>query len=473
MIGGGFSGAAVVIQLLRRRFAAPTRILLIDRAREAGRGMAYAVRDYPYLLNVPAAQMSLYEELPLDFLEFARGREIAAASHDFLQRSLYGDYLGARLAASVASSAQNVQFVRVVGEAIRVHKLQGRRPEFDQWNVVLADGRDLLADDVVLALGNPEPQRLAALREIADSAAYVHDPWNPRRPALCATNASDRVLLLGTGLTMVDIALRLTSLERPPAELHALSRHGLLPTPQSDFNRCAVRHEDREVLARSQSSLVSLAGAVRSLALAAAERGDDWRSVIALVRNQLPALWPRLTAPDRRRFLRHLRPYWDAHRHRLPSALAERLRSLCASGALKLNAGRLLFAEPLKKGVQVLWQTRSRAQQRVSVYDRVINCTGPDYSVAHSRDPLVRTLLTEGLITPDALGLGIETTDDMQVIGRDGQCISRLYYLGPWLRSRFWEANAVPELRSHAERLAAVIAGQLYARRSPARVSSG
>jgi glycine/D-amino acid oxidase-like deaminating enzyme len=58
IVGAGFCGTVLAANLLRRPPSAPTDIVLIERGSAMGRGLAYAAREFPYLLNVPAARLS-------------------------------------------------------------------------------------------------------------------------------------------------------------------------------------------------------------------------------------------------------------------------------------------------------------------------------------------------------------------------------------------------------------------------------
>ncbi|HZF16769.1 MAG TPA: FAD/NAD(P)-binding protein [Steroidobacteraceae bacterium] len=456
VIGGGFSGAALAIQLLRQPVSAATRVVVIERGEAIGRGVAYARRDYPYLLNVPASQMSAFADWPLDFVDFAASRGIAGAAQAFLPRQLYGEYLSARLES--AARASSTQFIRIRGEAIRAYVLEGRSVEHRRWNVALADGRDVLANAVVLATGTPPPRCLPELAGIAACDSYVKDPWSLCEDARIASGPGERVLIVGAGLTMADVAVRLANSRRPPARIDVLSRRILAHAPQTDFSRATPREADRQLLAATRCTVRGWCRSLRQLAANAAARGEDWRTAIALARSHVPTLWQQLDLDDRRRFLRHLQAIWDAHRHRLPPTIAIQLQQLVKSGGLQRFAGRLQFAEPLKRGVQVVWRERASAREQVRVYDRVINCTGPDYALHRSSDPLIRALVKEGHLAPDPLDLGLATGSGYRVIGRDRLAVDGLYYLGPALRARYWEATAVPELRLHAEQLARELA---------------
>jgi uncharacterized NAD(P)/FAD-binding protein YdhS len=149
--------------------------------------------------------------------------------------------------------------------------------------------------------------------------------------------------------------------------------------------------------------------AVRSLARDAEAAGGDWREAINFVRGVAPNLWQRMSIADRARFLRHVRPYWDVHRHRLPEAALTRITHLMHTSRLHVHAGRLEALEPHTDGVRVQWRPRGQDTRRHVVVDRVVNCTGPDYNLKRARDPLLQSLVRDGLVVPDPLGLGLRT----------------------------------------------------------------
>ena len=183
-------------------------------------------------------------------------------------------------------------------------------------------------------------------------------------------------------------------------------------------------------------------------------------SVRRLARSQLPAQWHALDVAHRARFLRHARSLWDVHRHRVPAAPLSAVRTLARSGVLEVHAGRLEGLRLLDDAVEVQWRPRGGRRTRAWLVDRVINCTGPEGRVERLDDPLVQSLLANGFIRGDALGLGIDVADDGRPLARDGRPVDRLHYVGPWLRARDWEATAVPELREHAARLAERLAAR-------------
>lgn len=442
IVGGGFSGAMVAIGLLHRAVRGPLRIVLIERDAQLGRGVAYAQRSFPYLLNVPAGRMSANPDDPAEFLRFARARLPTAGSEDFLPRDLYGDYLQELLFAAKAAAAEGVQLEVVRGAVVAVQALPGSQ----QQQLTLADGQQIAADDVVLALGNPAPASPACMASFLNHPAYVPDPWE----AQLRFSRRQQVLLIGTGLTAADVINQAASLSAAMPVIHALSRHALVPPRQSVFHVPALQDDVHERLFASTCSLRDLVRTVRTLGEQAQRDGGDWREVITAVRSRAPQLWQRLAPQERQRFLRHLRTYWDVHRHRLPPQVSERVVQLHERGRLHFHAGRLLECQTRERRIEVLWQPRGARHYQSRTFDLVINCTGPDYRLRQSSDPLWRHLLDSGRCVADELGLGLRTGVDGAVIDAAGQPASNLFYVGPMLRADHWEATAVQELRGHA-----------------------
>jgi uncharacterized NAD(P)/FAD-binding protein YdhS len=252
---------------------------------------------------------------------------------------------------------------------------------------------------------------------------------------------------------MIDAALRLAAVRPRVRRIHVLSRHGLLPEPQA-VGATAPRNPDMRPLDEAGGSARRLTRAFRALMRETVAAGGDWREVLALSRARLPALWIGLSTRERARFLRHVRSYWDVHRHRVPAGPRAAVRNLERIGVLEVHAGRLVAARAIDDAVEVTWLPRGGSRTRAWLADRIVNCTGPNARAERSADPFVGSLIAAGFVRADALSLGLDIAADGRPIGRDGAPVDRLWYLGPWLRARDWEATAVPELRDHAARLA-------------------
>jgi uncharacterized NAD(P)/FAD-binding protein YdhS len=456
IVGAGFSGTVVAINLLQRPSSRPVRVLLVDRT-APGRGIAYAHREFPYLLNVPAGRMSADALNPGDFLNFALAREPRAAAEDFLPRSLYGEYLQTRLRDAERNATDGTWLESVSGTATSLTCLHGG----PRYGVQLADGRTLLADEVVLALGNPPSPALPGSQDLRGGAQYIADPWS----APVHFRAGERVLVVGTGLTMADVVIAGLSSARSDVHVHAISRHGLVPPSQAALRHGHVQIETRRLIQAASFSTRALFRAVRELVRDTARAGADWRDVINHLRNLAPQLWQRMPLRERQRFLRHLRPYWDIHRHRLPRQTRGEIDNLRQQRRLSVHAGRILALQVTGDKVRVTWRPRGTRAHASLLVDRVINCTGPNYDPRRSPDPLLISLLSQGLVVPDALGLGLRTSAYGALLDAKGRCVPGLYYIGPMLRPDHWETTAVQELRDHAARLAHHLSSPVLRRR--------
>jgi uncharacterized NAD(P)/FAD-binding protein YdhS len=443
IVGAGFSGTSVATNLLRAGHAQPVRIVLIDRA-EIGRGVAYRRSSDAYRLNVPASRMSANVDDPDEFLTFAQRRVPGARGEDFLSRELYGEYLESSLRRAESDAPPEIELQRLHGLVIAIERI----PRTSTYQVHLDDGRIVCATDVVLALGNPSPASLPGSDKLRGDARYLENPWL----ASSTVRAGETVLLVGTGLTMADVAV--AGLAERKVVIHAVSRHGLLPTPQAPFRHAQLEHDPEPLLAAASTSVRCLYQAVRALATDIESNNGDWREAISYIRELAPRLWQRLAVSERRRFLRHVRCYWDVHRHRLPEATWTELRDLQREGRLHLHAARILRLEPAGKYIRVVYRPRGQSEVEKLLVDRVINCTGPDYNPAHTRERLLRSLLAQGLATGDAMGLGLVTDELGTLISASGHPANGLYYIGPMLRPAYWETTAVAELRQHAALLA-------------------
>jgi uncharacterized NAD(P)/FAD-binding protein YdhS len=461
IIGGGFSGTVLAANLLRRPPPGPTRIILVERPARIGCGVAYGSSAYPYLLNVPAARMSATSYEPSQLIEFARRHLPEAGPDSYLPRQLYGEYLREFLRLAERAAPHNVQLERVHGEATAVHPLHGTGPILVQ----VAD-QQYLADQVVLACGDPPAAVKTYATKVAGLSAYVRDPHQAQ-----VVQPSDRTLLLiGTGLTIVDVAVAAAA-HNSTVQIIALSRHGLLPAPQHRASRAVLDVQLDPCGLLASRSLRKVVAAVRRLAHSVQERGGDWREAITRTRECAPALWQNFSQAERQRFLRHVRAYWDIHRHRMPPEFAESLGALRRSGQLQVRAGciRQLRGEGDRIGVR--WRARGCQDTQEFSVDRVIDCSGSDHRLQGTGDVLWRRLLDAGLASPDPCGLGLRTGQHGALIDAGGRGLAQLFYLGPMLRADHWEATAVGELRSRAEALAVVLANQAIPQRAAAAAS--
>ncbi|MFY0564580.1 FAD/NAD(P)-binding protein [Archangium lansingense] len=435
VVGGGASGTLLAVQLLRNA-SGPLRVALLERTGRVGPGLAYSTESASHLLNVPAGRMSAFPEDPEHFLRWIRRLEPATAPGDFVQRRRYGQYLETVLNEAREAAAPGVGLELLQGEVLSISQVR------DVARVVLAQGPVLEARTVVLAVGNALPADLpVADGGLYASPRYVRSPW--AEGALQHVRPHHPVLLVGTGLTMVDTVLSLAE-RNHEGRIHAISRHGLLP----QVHRPGVV-AGPPVAPAEPDRVRSILGALRDQARRAGE-GGDWRATVDSLRPLTASLWRGLSEPERRRFLRHLRSLWDVHRHRMAPAVNDILLQLQASGVLRIHAARVRNFQLSDEG-WVLARVRPRGFSREATFrvQHVINCTGPDASIGRGHS-LLRGLLESGLARTDALGLGLATDAEGSLLDAQGRASELFFTLGPLRRGDLWETTAIPEIRVQA-----------------------
>jgi uncharacterized NAD(P)/FAD-binding protein YdhS len=463
VVGAGFCGLATLAQLFAGWSGGPLRVVWIERGGRFGPGVAYSARSGRRLLNVRAGAMSALPDQPDHFLAFARraadGSE-QPCGQDFLPRSLYGRYLEDCLRQAEAAVAGVASLVRLRGEAMRL-----RGPDGSGWaGLTLADGTQVSAQRVVLALGNALPARPAWLEgfEPGSDDRLLTNPWDEN--ALESIGPDERVLVLGTGLTAIDSILDLAPrLSR--GSILAVSRRGLVPRPHRDLHDLPAL-PPLDLQPKEQRSVLALLRGLRRRAREQQGRGGDWRQVIDALRPHTQGLWAALPLEQRARFLERLAPYWDAHRHRLPGSAWAALGAHLHTGRVRLLAGRVRALRALPRGLQVDVQRRGAlGSERIEV-DRLLLANGPETDPARAYGPLVSTALAEGLLRRDPLGLGLESTAEGRALDRAGRVLPWLDLIGPLRRASLWESTAVPELRGQAQRLAERLRSRLDPRDS-------
>jgi uncharacterized NAD(P)/FAD-binding protein YdhS len=397
-----------------------------------GCGVAYSTKEPAHLLNVRAEAMSA---LAGETDHFARRFEAEGGDRrGFAQRRFFGRYLGEVLDEAVASGCTQLRHATAIAASW----------SGDRWHVSFDDGSSVDAKALVLAVGNQEPEALRAFDGIGHR--FVRNPWGAEcRGAIEDLAASgDQALLVGTGLTMVDLVLSLDAAGHR-GRIVALSRRGLAPRAHADFDPAPVH---RDALPRGLRPMF------RWLRRRSGEVG--WRAAVDSLRPYSHPLWQSLDQEEQRRFLRHARPWWDVHRHRIAPEVAAIVARTIAEGRLEIVAGRVVAASETNNGLHVEYRRRGAQHVQVEAFAYAFNCTGPLHSIALTKDPLLRSLLDAGQVRPDHLGIGLEI---------EGTCRAgeHLWAMGPLTKGRFWEIIAVPDIREQAAEVAADIAQELGA----------
>jgi len=445
IIGGGYSGTLTAVNLLRAGVS-NHNLIIIDTEVEIGRGLAYGTWDDNLLLNVPVGNMSALHDIPKHFLTYCKQIDPAFNEGSFVSRRIYGDYLEFTLSEAEQSAKKTIE--RIVGVVQAVH----RNGESGSFLVELLDGRKFNAVKVILALGHFHPQ--APIRNGSfDSRFYINNPWD--FSALDQVPKDPPILIIGTGLTAVDALFRITSTGHKKVIL--MSRRGLLPHPHRSSPRPPHENAFPDYLNKDVLTVRYCLRTLRENVIKRVSRGEDWRDVFNELRSYTPEIWDRFSLGEKKRFLRHVVSFWDIHRHRLAPVSFNRLEKLLASGKVSILAARLIVCDGRSNSCSVTVLPRGSSDYENLLIGAIVNCTGPNTDITKISDPLIKQLLDDGYISQDQTKLGLVVNDQYEVIGRDGNSISGLFYVGPMLKAKYWEAIAIPELRKHTKKLATYI----------------
>lgn len=459
LVGGGFTGAAIAVHLFRRALAADVRLLIVEPRPMLGAGLAYGTDDPVHRINVPASRMSLYPDDKEHFLRWlidnhAMDDDPEAGCPDgrfFPRRSDFGRYVGSAVAPLIAD-----------GRVVHYHdKAVSALKTGAGYRIGLESGETLSADLLVIATSHPPPLPPAGLATVlARHPRFIADPCASQ--ALAPIRSTDRVLVVGTGLTMADV---IASLDRAghTGEIVAISRRG----QRSRGHGASGVEAYGDFVTQPSTTALSLLRRVRAVVAEAARAGQTWHGVFDALRAQGPGIWAALPVAERQRLLRHLRPFWDTHRFRIAPQIEQVLDRRQAEGSLCIAAASLadVALSDCSGGIgdnsdciTVGLRHRRSGRTEHQVFDAVVVTTGPAREDSLRTEPYLRSLAEQGLVRIDAVGLGIEIDSHGRAIGVDGTPCDTLLVAGPLSRGQVGERMGLPEVCHHAIEIADEIA---------------
>ena len=435
IIGGGVGGALTAYHLIQQRVQA--RVIVVDPNPELGLGLAYSTPSLRHLLNVPAGKISAIPSQPNHFLDWLRANhDPEAKATTFAPRAVFGRYVQSLL--SEVSGIEQEQSSVIDLQ----HLCHGAVLTF-------GDGRQLRADQVVLATGNFDPAALPGISaEAVETGAYRHNAWASGTYQGLDPNAP--VALIGTGLTAVDVVLRLREIGHRGI-ITAVSRHGVFPTRHAPYTPIRQSAVPKDTAATCVAYLRALRSAIRN--------GAEWRSAFDSLRATTNDLWLALPLKEQERFRRHLQRRWDVARHRMAPPIADVIEAELRAGTLVIREGHLLSVNAIPSGASLAIRSANGLDSITAT--RVINCTGPSMNYRRVNSPLLNSLFTQGLISAGPLGGGFTTARNGAMIDEAGRVSHLLYNLGPGRLGTLLESIAVPEIRTQAVELAGVLVNSL------------
>ncbi|WP_244492134.1 FAD/NAD(P)-binding protein [Aureimonas sp. AU12] len=460
IVGGGCSGAVVAHRLASAPGADDVVVVVVEPRPEIGPGLAYSTQEAAHRINVPASKMSLFSDDLEDFTRWLAtadlpGADALDANGDaYPRRAVFGRYLAERMAPLVRSGA--IRHERQRAETISRQRDGG-------FDVRLEDGGTLGADIVVIATTHPPPAVPQALAPLVGQPGFIPDVYVAG--ALDAVRPTDRVLIVGNGLTAADVVAALdgrghvggiTSLSRQG--LRSRGHAGMAQEPIGDFTTAP------------ETSALALLRRIRRTVRAAEAVGASWHFVLDAVRNQGPEIWQALPVSQRRKVVRRLRSVWDVHRFRIAPQVEAVLERRSREGRYRSLAASLEGARPTSDGLEVAMRPRGSGAIHTALFDVVVNTTGPAHRSVVERAPL-RSLFEAGLVGLDEVGLGLAVALDGRTLDKAGDPVAGLYVAGPLARGTVGELMGLYEVANHAVAVADAVreaAGEVSV--SPAEV---
>lgn len=458
IIGGGFCGALTLIQLVEQA-KYPLSIVLINNNNQTVKGIAYSSYNPKHVLNVPAAKMSAFPDDPDNFINWIKSKPeysefVNEELNDrFLPRVIYGRYLEELFNNTMQNLPGNVTVKILNDEAIDII------PSEDKSEIIFKSNESVEADKIILAVGNFKPDDpYLTDSSFYKSNKYFQNPWN--KNAVEGLKNKEDVLIIGTGLTMVDNVLSLLH-NGFDGKIYAVSTNGYFPLSHKKRKPYTVILEELH----PPYSISKLYSIFRKHIKYVLSHGITGEAVVDAVRPKTQEIWLSLTLEDKLKFMSHIRHLWGVARHRLPKEIFDQMQELISKGKLKIIGGRIQNIKENNDKIIVTVRERKSQKNEDIIINRVINCTGPKTDLNKINEPLVKNLLERGIIVPDEMKLGINALPDGTIIHKDHSLSVNFYTIGSLMKGILWESTAVPELRVQAKNLASQIIKQLYTKK--------
>jgi uncharacterized NAD(P)/FAD-binding protein YdhS len=444
IVGGGFSGSMLAVQLIKQNQEFPLKIYLIEKNLSVGKGVAYSTHKPYHLLNVRADRMSAFPDQPDHFVNWLKQKNIPLSPSGHMPRKVFGEYIQDIIKSTVNINHAHSSIEIIYDEANDV-EIKNKKGFIHLQN----QNRQLVADKIILTLGNFPPTPLPFIS--SSETRYCGDPWNC--DYMAKIKSSDNVLIIGSGLTMIDTCMNLYKANHK-GKIFSISHHGYLPIVHNYSKPYPSFYNELEQL----TSVLDLFKVVRKHISIANNIGIDWRSVVDSLRPHTQELWLKLPVKEKEIFLRSLNRIWSIVRHRIPPEYNQVINKLQLSKQLEIISGKILTAIRLKDKIEFRILRKKESTTETLNVDFIINCTGPQNNYSKLNYPLIKNLLRKKMIQPGPFQLGIDAYAEGKIKGENEGV---LYTMGPPLTGLLFEITAVPELRKQAEALASKLIFEL------------
>lgn len=442
IIGGGLSGSLLLFHALKKT-KTPTHFILFEKDFEKlFKGVAYSSLLPYQLLNVPIKGMSLFDEQPQHFLNWLLKNNLIYNENDFVPRTHFGKYLHEELEKAINDHSEHkVTLIKSIVIGIELNTEEKYTIKSPRISI-----DDL--EKVFICTGNFAPSDISSSTEVQINFRYVKDPWSGHY--LTNIHNEDTIAIVGTGLTMVDQVLSIFNNSNFKGKVIAFSRRGLLPNTHTSIQS----YQFSTLPDFSKTNLNFIVKWFRNEIKIAEQQGINWQSVVDALRPYNQLIWISLSHDDRLRFSRHLRPYWDIHRHRIPVESAKAIQDLISTKRLTVIAGRIKEILPLSMNNFQIHFNKNKGADFDSVFcNWIINCSGPQADLRKIDSQLIKNLIENKLAQFDDLQLGIKTDRNGHLLDAENKSQKNLIAIGPPAKGTLWECIALREIRKQVEEI--------------------
>ena len=443
IVGGGYAGAAVATALLKG-LSLGNSITVYEPAEEIGRGVAYVRGPDHHLLNVAAHTIALTPGEEGQFTDWVLENYSDAHVYReddgayFFPRAWFGTYVGKCLQAAARRNPRfRLEHRREIARSI---SLAG-----DVLSIA-SDSGTVSYDKVIVAIGNGPSVPLRALEPLGAFSTYTAQSAWDFDPS--AVSKMARVVVVGAGLTMADVAASLEA-HGHLGSITCISRNGRRSQVAVGFRPDFTPTDGLCTPSTARHLLAAGRGWVQE----ASVRCGDWRPGVDFIRLNVRSIWRALSADERKRLRRHVRSLWEIHRYQMPPAAHRRLERLAASGRFAHIRASVLGVVP--------GAVRVHADGKVQDVpaDVVVNASGFDTSYRNALAPIDALLAGTGIDLDEARRDGLSVDDHGRPMGTRDDVVGKFYALGFLARANHGDLATVNTIGALAAAIASDICG--------------
>lgn len=494
VVGGGAAGLSIVAHLIKNLIAtnltirSSIEIILFEKNKRIGPGVAYGTTSDVNLLNTPSRTMGIYACKPNHFLCWLQNNlskwqsefpSLSVEPDSTPPRRLYGIYLE-HVALEVAETAKK--------HGIRLRYCHSEIVDIDvktsETFLHCSDGIIISGNIVVLAIGTFTSSSFRHLRGLK---GYFSSPY-PEEKLLPFIPPSENVCIIGSRLSAIDAILTLKSAGHR-GKISCVSRSGMFPCVQGhwkeykrkfltkdSFQRITKDGKKNlrfvELLALLNKEIKGAEGKFFSLKnfnqkkasaktilrreIASASKERKWQSALYDTNDLLTPIWQMLSDEDKKTIVREYLGTFLTFRAAFPIQNAKQLYRLLEKKELEILEGlNSIQYDPTKEKFQVT------LLDSLIETNYLIDATGGCSDIRFTEHVLIGKLKEKGLIVQHPFG-GINLdAKTLNIIDAYGHRHSRFFVIGGLAKGVHLVTNLLEYIAKTSEKIAISIIEQI------------